>query len=411
MDPNSLGNLGMNSQVPAGYNTPDFGVGDMTQAGINPDQALASSPIDAIASTSFSSGGIDDPLDEYTAARDNPSGYSVNANGIPPVLQSPSTPQVSQMREDEGGFGYDADDVVAASDIAEANGFDNETPAFGESDEVPAFTENEDYPSDSDIVDNGVVTEDELPIDEDGALTPYTVEQDIEEEDLGEIPDVDIPDQEPILEIDDDDIDVELPDIDDTTLSSEPVPYTVEESFLLPENGSCVVSKGDKIYVIGKIKENIVPQFAETTFSRAARALAESLHETVLPKTLKDDVRVAVAGRSMLVEVAKDWKLPGTDVIFEKNDLLQIVSSKPVKTDEDPSKVRLKTESASDEQKEKARREAAIAYKRWREADRKRCEAEGKEVKDDDDSKEGDKDDKQGDKGKKDNDKKDEGFL
>jgi hypothetical protein len=96
--------------------------------------------------------------------------------------------------------------------------------------------------------------------------------------------------------------------------------------------------------------------------------------------------KVALVGRSILVEVAKDWRLPGTSTVFETNDLLQIVSSKPIREgestdeDEDPKgSDKGKKETDDDKVKakaeeEKLKKEAYFAWKRWNEAHKKREE-------------------------------------
>jgi hypothetical protein len=84
------------------------------------------------------------------------------------------------------------------------------------------------------------------------------------------------------------------------------------------------------IFFCGKAKKGI-PSFAESTFSQAAKLLVKSknLKGDFLAEGKKSE-RVALIGRSCLVEVAHDWRLPGTDTIFEAGDILQIVSRKQV---------------------------------------------------------------------------------
>jgi hypothetical protein len=145
-------------------------------------------------------------------------------------------------------------------------------------------------------------------------------------EEFGAIPDVipDLPD-EPIVDLGDEvgtEVDLE---------SGVAVPsYEVEVPFVLPESRRVVVGKGDVIFYCGKANKEL-PSFAESTFAQAVNLLVKSkkLKGTFLSEGTKSE-RVALIGRSCLVEVARDWRLPGTDTIFEAGDVLQIVSRKQV---------------------------------------------------------------------------------
>jgi hypothetical protein len=145
-------------------------------------------------------------------------------------------------------------------------------------------------------------------------------------EEFGAIPDVipELPD-EPIIDLGDEvgtEVDIE---------SGVAVPaYEVETPFILPESRRIVAAKGDMIFFCGKAKKD-VPSFAESTFSQAVNLLVKSkgMKGAFLTEGRKSE-RVALIGRSCLVEVARDWKLPGTDTIFEAGDVLQIVSRRQV---------------------------------------------------------------------------------
>lgn len=158
--------------------------------------------------------------------------------------------------------------------------------------------------------------------------TLYTDVDDPIVEEFGEIPDVvpEYPD-EPIVELEgDEDVAGEV-DIDSGVTAPS---YDVDSSFVLPESRNVVVAKGDRIYFCGKAKKDL-PSFAETTFAKAAKMLAKNkkLKGAFITEGRKKE-RVAVIGRSCLVEVARDWRLPGTDTIFEKGDIIQIVSRKQI---------------------------------------------------------------------------------
>ena len=156
--------------------------------------------------------------------------------------------------------------------------------------------------------------------------TLYTDADDPVVEEFGAIPDVipDLPD-EPIIDLGDD-ADVEIDLESGVTVPS----YEVETPFILPESRRVVVGRGDVIFFCGKTKTD-APSYAESTFSQAAKLLVKSknLKGAFLSEGKKSE-RVALIGRSCLVEVARDWRLPGTDTIFEAGDILQIVSRKQV---------------------------------------------------------------------------------
>jgi hypothetical protein len=164
--------------------------------------------------------------------------------------------------------------------------------------------------------------------DPDEILEPalYTDAEDPIVEEFGAIPDVipELPD-EPVIDLSDEvgtEVDIE---------SGVAVPsYEVETPFILPESKHVVVAKGDMIFFCGKAKKDI-PSFAESTFSQAVNLLVKSkgMKGAFLTEGKKSE-RVALIGRSCLVEVARDWRLPGTDTIFETGDVLQIVSRKQV---------------------------------------------------------------------------------
>jgi len=145
-------------------------------------------------------------------------------------------------------------------------------------------------------------------------------------EEFGAIPDVvpELPD-EPVVDLGEDD----GSELDVETGVSVPS-YEVETPFVLPESKRVVVAKGDVIFYCGKAKKDI-PSFAESTFSQAVKLLVKSknLKGSFLNEGKKGE-RVALIGRSCLVEVARDWRMPGTETIFEKGDILQIVSRKQV---------------------------------------------------------------------------------
>jgi hypothetical protein len=204
--------------------------------------------------------------------------------------------------EDGKGSGKDPDDADGKE-----NGGDDDSGKEGEEDKKNV---KEEFDDPSEVIDPALYADAEDPV----------------VEEFGEIPDVipDLPD-EPIVDLGDE-IASEV-DID----SGVAVPsYEVETPFILPESRRVIVARGDVIFYCGKAKKDL-PSFAESTFSQAVRLLVKSknlkgafLHEG------KKSEKVALIGRSCLVEVAHDWRLPGTDTIFEAGDVLQIVSRKQV---------------------------------------------------------------------------------
>lgn len=383
-----------NASVPAGYNQPQFGVGTATQVGPGPDSKLiantaAGTPngIDPL-NSGFSVGGANDPLAELEKAQDNPAGMDIGGGNRTAPMNSPSHPQMASMKEGdpneikEGGNPFaEGDNPFAEGDnpFAEDN-----TQTFESLDALPAF---EDIGNDPALA--------ALPVDADGVIDPIVVPDDvIIEPELGMIPDVALPFEEPIVEIGEDDVDVQIPE---NVFENEGIPESIPvmESFKLPENQSVIVSKGDQIFLLGHVREEFTPKFAESVFTRALKSLCEGKGngQVVLSGTRNE--KVAIVGRSMLVEIAKDWRLPGTSTIFEAHDLIQVVSAKPVReaeeTDEDddekPEGKKKKEDDAkakAEAEEEKLKKEAMYAYRRWKEAAEKR-EGNKKEGDDDDD--------------------------
>ena len=245
---------------------------------------------------------------------------------------------------------------------------------FEDIDAIPAFEDIEDDPELA-----------ALPVDADGIIQPIIVPDDTPvDPELGDIPDVVLPMEEPILDMTEDDVDVEIPD---NAFENGGVPegIPVLESFKLPENQRVVISKGDQIFLLGKVKSEFTPKFAESVFSRALKSLAESKGQSSsnFVKVSQKHEKVALVGRSILVEVVKDWMLPGTSTVFESHDLLQIVSAKPIVEGEEAEddKAAEKDDSADkknkdeDEDVEKNKKEALAAYRRWKEAEKKRRES------------------------------------
>jgi hypothetical protein len=405
----TVAGLGDNT-IPAGYNRPDFGVGTAIQPGsANPEAQLAAisaantpNGIDPL-NKGFQIGGANDLLAEFEPAKDNPSGVDIGGSKPSAPISSPGFPPMasSSFREDGIGMGPDGSPVGEAEDpFAEDNPFeeyDDISQAFEDADAIPAF---------EDIGDDPALAA--LPVDADGIIQPIVIPDEIiVEPELGEIPDVALPFEEPILDITEDDVDVTIPEnVFETDGMPEAIP--VVESFKLPENQNIVVSKGDQIFMLGHVREEFTPKFAECVFSRALKSLAESKGQSVgtFLKVGRRHEKVAIVGRSMLVEVAKDWMLPGTSTVFESHDLLQIVSAKPVREAEETDeaedekgkegKAAGKSRKEDDAEVEKAKKEALLAYRRWRETAKKHNkeddDGDGDDPDDDDDS--GDDDDK-----------------
>jgi hypothetical protein len=370
-----------NPSVPAGYNQPAFGVGTASQVGPGPDSKLiadtaAGTPngIDPL-NKGFSVGGAQDPLAELEKAQDNPPGMDIGGGKPSAPMNAPSHPPTANMKEEEPGKVNENDNPFG----------EGENP-FAE-DGAQTFPTLEALPAFEDIGDDPALAA--LPVDADGVINPIVVPDDIVvEPELGIIPDVALPLEEPIVEIDEDDVDVEIPE---NVFESDGIPESIPvmESFKLPENQNVIISKGDQIFLLGHVREEFTPKFAESVFTRALKSLCEGKGGQVVLSGTRNE-KVAIVGRSMLVEVAKDWRLPGTTTIFEAHDLLQIVSAKPVREaeepdEDDPKKGDGKKKEADDKAKEEAeaeklKKEAQLAYRRWKEAESKR---DGKKSEDD----------------------------
>jgi hypothetical protein len=400
---NTVAGLG-NNTVPAGYNTPDFGVGTATQqSSPNPDARLAADSaaitpngIDPL-NKGYQLGGAHDPLAEFEPAVDNPSGLDIGGGSPSSPISSPGFPPMASSSFKEDEFGEDLMNFEADDPFAEENAL------FGEDDGGQAFEDADAIPAFEDVADDPALAA--LPVDADGIIQPVVVPDElISDPDLGEIPDVVLPLEEPILDITEEDVDVTIPE---NAFENDGMPEAIPvvESFKLPENQGIVVSKGDQIFMLGHVREEFTPKFAECVFSRALKSLAESkgFAAGTFVKKGRTHEKVAIVGRSMLVEVARDWMLPGTNTVFEAKDLLQIVSAKPIaeaeETDEAEDTADKKEKSAEKSKKEddaeveKAKKEALLAYRRWKEAakkNQKEDDGDGTDD-DDDDGEDGDK--------------------
>ena len=375
-----------NPSVPAGYNQPAFAVGTATQVGPGPDSKLiadtaAGTPngIDSL-NKGFSVGGAQDPLAEIETAKDNPSGMDIGGGKPSAPMNAPSHPPIANMTEEEPGKVNEND-----------NPFGEAENPFAE-DGAQTFPTLEALPAFEDIGDDPTLAA--LPVDADGIINPIVVPDEVVvEPELGAIPDVALPLEEPIVEIDEDDVDVEIPE---NVFENEGIPESIPvmESFKLPENQNVTISKGDQIFLLGRVREEFTPKFAESVFTRALKSLCEGKGGQVVVSGTRNE-KVAMVGRSMLVEVARDWRLPGTTTIFEAHDLLQIVSAKPVReaeeTDEDePKKGEEKKKETEDKAKEEAeaeklKKEAQLAYRRWKEAESKKGGKKNEEDDEDED--------------------------
>jgi hypothetical protein len=381
-----------NATVPAGFGKPTFGQGNAVPAGPGPDQRMiaqsaAGTPngIDPL-NRGFSIGGADDPLAEFEKAQDNPPGMGIGGGTPTAPLNSPSHPAMASMHED--GIGMENGYPV---------GLGEEDNPFGES-ENPFAEDALDYenvdalPEFEDIIDDPALAA--LPVDADGVIDPVTVPAEIAvEPELGEIPEVALPFEEPIVEIGEEDVDIQIPE---NVFENDGIPESipVRESFKLPENQNVIVSKGDQIFLLGHVREEFTPKFAESVFTRALKSLGESRGDMHAVMVGKKNEKVAIVGRSMLVEVAKDWRLPGSNTIFEAHDLLQIVSAKPVREanesdaedkDKDGKKEKDAAKAKEAAEEEKLKKEAMFAYRRWREAEKKKKEGDDGDDDDDDD--------------------------
>lgn len=354
----------------------------------------------------FEIGGAVDPLTEVEDSTDSPK-VTVTSGKVSKPISSPSFPEMS-FKEDEDpsafaeanpffpeppAFKEEEDDIVQEDDLDE-----NGNEIFTEDDDG-LFTEEDDIVQEDDTFqDNETFAEDDvsleiadLPVDADGVIDPITVPNEVEPEpELGKIPDVVLPMEEPVVEIDENDLDVDLPE-NAFSDDGEPKPIVVEESFKLPENSRIIVSKGDQIFHLGRVRTKGVPKFAESAFVRAVKSLTESKGKGKVVQLLRKNEKVALVGRSLLVEVLRDWRLPGTSTIFESHDLLQIVASKPVREGEDPAitedeviKSEVFTRKKEEYEEEKFKRETLLAYKRWKKVEKARKIKEGEDVNEDD---------------------------
>ena len=395
-----------NPAVPGGYNTPGFGLGNAAPAGPGPDQKLISDTaavtpngVDPL-NTGFSIGGANDPLAEF---EDNPAGMNIGGGNPTPPINSPSHPPIKNMAED-GMAMYNGE----PAGIGEGGLPFGETDPFYEDDpDAQTFEDVDALPTFEDIGDSPDIAA--LPVDANGVIEPIIAPDEvIVEPELGVIPDVVLPLEEPVLEIGEEDVDVQIPENafeNDGKLEAIPV----QESFYLPENQKIIVSKGDQIFILGHVREEFTPKFAESVFTRALKSLSESKGRGRAVVIGEKREKVAIVGRSMLVEIAKDWRLPGTKIIFEAHDLLQIVSAKPIQekeeTEDDKKENDKKKEddkAKEEAEKEKLKKEEMYAYRRWKEAEAKRKE---KEDKDEDDA------DSEEKKAEKDKAKKEAAFL
>jgi hypothetical protein len=384
-----------NATVPSGYNQPNFGMGTAISVGPGPDQQMlaqsaAATPngIDLL-NKGFQIGGADDPLAEFENAQDNPAGFGIGGGKPTSPMNSPSHPAMATMKEDGIGMGMDGMPIGE-----DENPFAEDDDSFVEDDEL-VFEDVDAVPAFEDIGDDPVLAA--LPVDASGVIEPVVIPDElIVDPELGAIPDVVLPFEEPIVEIGEDDVDIQIPENafeNDGVLEAIPV----MESFKLPENQRIVVSKGDQIFLLGHVREEFTPKFAESAFTRALKSLCEGKGGGRLSMTGEKREKVAIVGRSLLVEVAKDWRLPGTSTVFEAHDLLQIVASKPLReaeeVDEDEdSKVEGKGKKENDDDKdkeeEKLKKEAMLARRRWEEAKKRREDAEEEEEEEEGDDEE-----------------------
>lgn len=400
---NSVPGLG-NNTVPAGYNTPSFGVGTATQPGFpNPEAQLAAAqaaqtPNGIDPNSGYSLGGAVDPLAEFEPAIDNPAGMGIGGGKPPSPISSPGFPSMASSSFKEDEFGMDEDDNFTGLEAEDS--FAEDGNPFGEDDAVQTFENTDAIPTFEDMADDPALAA--LPVDANGIIQPIIIPDEVvEEPELGEIPDAVLPFEEPILDITEDDVDVSIPE---NAFENDGMPEAIPvvESFKLPENQNIIVSKGDQIFVLGHVREEFTPKFAECVFSRALKSLVESKGRSLntFLKVGKKHEKVAIVGRSMLVEVAKDWALPGTSILFEAHDLLQIVSARPVREAEETNeaengkekdgKTAEKSKKEDDADVENAKREALLAYRRWKEAAKKHKKEDEDE---DEDSEDEDSDD------------------
>lgn len=416
--------LGTN-QVPAGYGTPDFSVGDATNPGLNPDATLAADTAAAMTNgdpnPGFSLGGADDPLNEYTPAGELSGQLVGNPDTTP--LNPPTIPQSVAENDDaimhEDDIVYDANGNVIDDFTSNPVQEDDDVISFDSVDEMPEFEEYDELDTADAEVDGA------------GVIEPEVIDIDVEDPELGAVPDVELPMTEPIIQVEEDEPDCYATESEIN--GTEPEPIVVAESFRLPEDRSVVVSKGDQIFVIGHAMNENTPKFTESVFKRAFRSLVESknIQGKLTFKKSEGLKKCALVGRSLLLEVAKDWRIPGTDIVLEAHDIVQIVSMKPVcektvakketedKTADSQDDAGRKNEEETEEEK-KAKKEMFLAQKRYLEAKARReaAKKEADDKKDDPENKGDNKGDDAGkgseedDKGKGEDDKKKtEAFL
>ena len=394
---NEIGGLG-NGTVPNGYNQPNFGMATAMQVGPGPDQQMiAQSAADTpngsdLINKGFQIGGANDPLSEFEKAENNPVGLCIGGGKPTAPMNAPSHPAMASMNEDGTGMNPDGTPVGISEDD---NPFAEDDDLLGEDDDLfgeddsQTFEDVNALPAFEDIEDDPVMAD--LPVDASGVIDPIVVPDEvIMEPELGAIPDVVLPLEEPILEIDEEDVDIQVPENVFET-GGVPEAIFVPESFKLPENQRVVIGRGDQIFFLGHVREEFTPKFAETVFTRALKSLYESKSsDGRLTMSGSKNEKVAIVGRSMLVEVAKDWRLPGTSTIFEAHDILQIVSSKPIhesdEIDEDENSKKADDDKAKEEaEEEKLKKEAYLAYKRWKRVSETHKKKEGDDSVDDDD--------------------------
>jgi hypothetical protein len=417
-----------NPAVPGNYNTPDFGLGTAVSPGSpNLDAKLAAASAAATPNgidplnKGYQLGGAHDPLAEYEPATNNPPGMTIGGGTVPPPISTPGFPPMasSSFKEDETTGIDEAEDPFDESDpFAEDNPF-AEDKLFGENGTDQVFMDADAIPAFEDIGDDPDLVA--LPVDEDGVIQPIVIPDDeIAVPELGPIPDVVLPQEEPILDITEDDVDVMIPE-DAFENNGLPEAIPVVESFRLPENQSIGVLKGDQIFMLGHVREDLAPKFVESAFSRAIKSLAgtKGSFAFMFQKAGRKHEKVALVGRSLLVEVAKDWRLPGTDILFEAHDLLQIISAKPIREGEEVEDEKGKGGKSEDKDKaekskkqaeidaEKAKKEYFLAKRRWLETKKTRAAEDD----DDDDDISEDDPDKAEKKAKKERAKREAAFL
>lgn len=172
-------------------------------------------------------------------------------------------------------------------------------------------------------------------VPEGDVLTPDLFEDDQDfasiAPELGDFPnDVTSPTEAPIV-LDDVDVEDDIYSPDNMLESKE---YVAKKSFRLPENRKVVVSRGDTLVFVGKAKQGL-PKFAESTFQKALNILTEKKAGTLVAEGNQEE-KIAIIGNSCLFEATCDWMLPGTNLIVEKGDLYQVISTKPIREAEDP---------------------------------------------------------------------------